>query len=219
MKRKKLTILFAMIMTAALLLACENLERGESVTVNADDSIDHGKEYEHNDSAQNQNISAAYNLLDQDIFGNLSMDWYTDSLKDEIYEHADEVKGDFEAIPYEGDFFPPELISMAEEGLYYTNLTVNKNFGASWDDETLDYLGADEFRLNLDEMYQLFPELNQYKDEIETEYDAYNQVIESAGCSGIYHLDTAPDEDYYVFVYSDGGHDQVNNVRLAKRTG
>lgn len=183
---------------------------------NADGNIDYGKEYGY-DNVGNQEIGAAYKLLNQDIFGDFSMDWYTDSLKDEVYEHADEVKGDFEAVPYEGDFFPPELISMAEEGLYHTNLTVDKEFGVSWDDETLDYLGADEFRLDLDEMYQLFPKLNQYKDEIETEYDAYNRIIESDDCSGIYHLDMASDEDYYVFVYSDGGHDQINNVRLTKQ--
>lgn len=167
-------------------------------------------------------------ILNRDIFGELSDEGYFESseLEKEIHAYANEVKGDFEAVPYEGDLFPPELIHMAEEGLYHYDLTSGKMLQLldRWADETLDYLGANEFRLDLGEMYRLFPELIEYKDEINSEYDAYSRIMKarsvgggSLSCGGIFRINMTPDDEYYVFVYWDGGNDKVQNVLLTKQ--
>lgn len=167
-------------------------------------------------------------ILNRDIFGKLSDEGYFKSseLEEEIHAYANEVKGDFEAVPYEGDLFPPELIHMAEEGLYHYDLTSGEMLQLldRWADETLDYLGANEFQLGIDEMYRLFPELIEYKDEINSEYDAYRRIMEarsvgggSLGCDGIFRINMTPDDEYYVFVYWDGGNDKVQNVLLTKQ--
>ncbi|MBP3475837.1 MAG: hypothetical protein J6K48_05915 [Lachnospiraceae bacterium] len=137
-------------------------------------------------------VSEVADALNQDIFGKLSRDWYSDTLREEISQYADEVKGEFEAVPYEGSVFPSELILMMEEQLYCLE-EVDEIYGIYNDSyyDTLDALGAEEFRLDLNDT--------------------------CIDCSGMFQISMASDEDDYVFVYWGGGSDGTYYVLLTKR--
>ena len=179
---------------------------------------------------QDVNTAATYKLLNQDIFGEKAVEeWHLDSVSEEIYEFTDLVKGRFEAVSYEGDLFPSGLIDIMGAELY--SLNEKGEISDSWY-ETLDVLGADVFRLDLDEMYWAFPELYVYRDEIETEYDAYNRIFREQiakdwvsnekdviyfVCEAMFMVNMAPDEDYYVFTYTTGRSNRVRTIDVMKR--
>lgn len=170
------------------------------------------------ESEVGSNPKDACKILNQDIFGKLSEDWYSDTLREEISQYAVEVKGEFEAVPYEGSLFPSELILLLEEQLYCLEKVdgIYDRYNDSYY-ETLHNMGADEFRLDLNDMYHLFPKLDAYKDEIQSEYDAYQRIFQSTGCTGMFHINMTPEEDNYVFVYRSGGSDGTHSVLLTRR--
>ena len=193
----------------------------ESVQDAEPESLSESESESESESPQ-MDIAEAYDILNQDILEQFSNAYlmFAASMCDEMNEYADKVRGDFEPVPYEGDTFPPELIMMVEEGMH------DFFYGA------LDGLEQDELRLDADEMYKLFPELEGHRNQIQTEWDAYNLVvgtartpgiyhidIDTVDCYSIYHLDKAIDEDYYIFVYQNSGNDRMSNVQLARRTG
>lgn len=207
-----------------------HIEVPESET-NKEESTPNQETSESKTDGQDIDIAAAYKLLNQDILGEKAVEeWHTESVNEEIYEFAELAKGNFEAASYEGDIFPSGLIEIMEAELY--RLNEKGEISDSWY-ETLDALGADVFRLDLDEMYWLFPELYAYRDEIETEYDAYNRIFREQivkdwvsdekdviyfDCEAMFLINMAPDEDYYVFTYTDGGNDRVRSIEVMRRT-
>lgn len=81
-------------------------------------------------------------------------------------------------------------------------------------DERLKELGADEFVVGLEEVYQLFPKISGHREEIEDVYDAYKWVVRLyieeewdtlQHCLEIFHFCPAKGQDNYIFLYMEEG--------------
>ncbi|MDE7478949.1 MAG: hypothetical protein K2M91_13570, partial [Lachnospiraceae bacterium] len=172
-------------------------------------------------------IETAYEMLNQDIFGNRTIDWYSDALEKELHEFGKEVRGEFVPVEYNGNLFPPELVAMMEEELYRLEKT-DGEIDDTWYDpwyEALEAFGAGDFILGLDDLYQFFPELNEHRDEIETVYDAYRYISPEIlnrreYCEEIFHFSMEQGKDNYLFLYEAGGETYRDYVVwLTEKTG
>lgn len=117
-----------------------------------------------------------YTSLDEPIS---NIELFYDEL--EISEHSRDVRGEF--IPVLNDIanFPTELVEMLERGLYslenYYNNEV-ENIEETEYFNILYNLGYSEFQLETEDLYNLFPQLNEYKENFNNKYDMYKFIVE-----------------------------------------
>ena len=163
-------------------------------------------------------IETMYEKLNDDILGNESVaSWYSDSFRDEVIRYAESMRGEFEEVSYEGNLFPPDLVYKMEKALYSLNMdTETDTFWKVWD-QILESLDGEKYLLDLEGMYQLFPELSEYEDEIGTVFDAYKRVFPERDYSSVYRFSMSPDKDNYLLVYREGGNNGVEYVELSEK--
>lgn len=163
------------------------------------------------------NIKNIYEKLNKNILNYPFQNDESSMIQEKVSQHANNVRGKFEEISYNGNSFPAELVTLMEQELY----TLKENHKVeNFEQILIEKVGCDQFRLDLEDMYQLFPELEDNKDKITTVYDAYNIITSSSTrCTGIYHININPDDDHYVFVFWGGGTKGVHIVCLTKRIG
>lgn len=164
---------------------------------------------------------STYRLLNQDLFGKDSVQWLDGSLKQEIFLYSEEIKGEFVEVQKEGSIFPAELISLLEKAIYQSLDSSLDKF--TWEEvqesvyfRTIKELGAEDFRLDLEEMSSLFPEIMENSD-VENIYDAYKLVSGERNCEEMFCFHMTEDQDNYVMLVASGGSDKVVSVRLMKR--
>ena len=78
-------------------------------------------------------------------------------------------------------------------------------------------LGGEKFALDLDRVYELFPELRSQEQEIEDEFDAYKLITGKEDCYGIFHIPRELGEDYYLIAIKNGGSNGAVTIQLAYR--
>lgn len=162
-----------------------------------------------------------YDIYDSDTLNIESIDLFTNITENNIYNYAEQTKGAYTLVTEEG-IIPTHLLSLLEESLYNsTNLSSNdfmEDIFKSSYFETLKNLGADEYQLDLEEVYQLFPEVYEHRSEIENIYQAYRFINNPANCIAIFHINEVDfNKDFYVFTYGSGGSDGVNSVLITEK--
>lgn len=128
-----------------------------------------------------------------------------------ICDYSEEVKGEFVPEVPDNCSYPEELVVMMEEIFYQC---ANTQLRMENYDERLKELGADEFVVGLEEVYQLFPKVSDHREEIENVYDAYEWVVRLyieeewdtlQHCLVIFHFCPAKGQDNYIFLYMQEG--------------
>ena len=172
-------------------------------------------------SSEPSDFQLQYQMLNKEIFGRNLILWYTDEMKEEVYEYSEEVKGEFVEVQNAGNSFPPELITAFEEMLYQSfDYNMDKSF---WEDieksiyfEATKKFSSDKFELDMEEMKRLFPELEDPEVEMASEYDAYKLVSGRENCVNMFHFNMTPDQDNYVIAESSGGSNGAMMIELTK---
>lgn len=165
----------------------------------------------------------AVRMLNQDLFNADSVNWAYDMIAEGCYNFSEEVKGEFEPNTDCGDF-PKELV-IRLEGELYRSIEHRMEEKRNWDDiyaisyfEVLREYGCEEFALDLDDMYRLFPELEEYGETFDSEYQAYRYISGSENCLEMFYFHMTPGEENYLFAVSSGGSNGAVTVELTKRT-
>lgn len=162
-----------------------------------------------------------YETLNQPLLDINSIDLFHGFTEKQIYEYSEEVKGKFRLILDDTSIFPPELVSMLKEALYNNcnydsqKQEVIKNKESSYF-EIIRTLNADNFKVNLEELYHLFPELYECDKEFKSEYDIYKFISGSENCIDMFHINMTSNEENYIFVYTSGGSNGAIRVVLTK---
>lgn len=166
---------------------------------------------------------AIVRILNQDLFSNDSVNWAFDLIKEGCYNFSEEVKGEFEPNMDCGDF-PVELVVRLEEELY-RSVEHSIDGKSILDDiytisyfEVLREYGSEEFELDLDDMYRLFPELEECGEEFDNVYQIYRYIHGSENCFGMFYFHMTPEEDNYLFAISSGGSNGAVTLQLTRRT-
>ena len=161
------------------------------------------------------------NLLDLEYEG--ARDMVIPS-REEIIQYGLEVKGEFIPTAHEEGIFPYELILKVEQSIYQSlNEHIGKYMFTDGVDENNPYeqlkreLGGEKFALDLDRVYELFPELRSQEQEIEDEFDAYKLITGKEDCYGIFHIPRELGEDYYLIAIKNGGSNGAVTIQLAYR--
>lgn len=170
-----------------------------------------------------ENVSSSdYYEYNNDSLNIGSINLFSHITEADIYIYAEQVKGIYIPISNKEGIFPIHLISALEEALYNSNNMSTQNFmedilNSPYFD-TIRTLGADDYQLNLEEVYQLFPEVHEHKSEIDNIHQAYRFINTPPNCIEIFHIDeVGSDGELYVFVYGSGGTNGVNSVSIIKK--
>ncbi|MBD5531048.1 MAG: hypothetical protein HDQ98_02425 [Lachnospiraceae bacterium] len=165
----------------------------------------------------------AVRMLNQDLFNNDSVNWAYYMIAEGCYNFSEEVKREFEPNTDCGDF-PKELVIRLEEELYqsvehslYRTSDLVFCATSSYFDVLREY-GCDEFVLNLDDMYRLFPELGECGESFHYVYQAYRYIRGSENCFGMFYFHMTPGEENYLFAVSSGGSNGAVTLELTRRT-
>lgn len=128
----------------------------------------------------------------------------------EVFAFAESVKGNFLPVMDESGVFPPQLIYMLEETLYEALDENMKTF--PWEEngdnpyfKLLEELGADSFRLNLEDLCRLFPNLSSEMEKTENSAEAYQLVTGSLKCFDMFYFCDASGEEFCVCLEDTGG--------------
>lgn len=165
-------------------------------------------------------FESAYQLLNKDLFGRDSVQWLDDALKQEIFLYSEEIKGEFIEVQNEESVFPSELVCALEKMIYQSlDYSLDK---ITWEEiqesiyfETLNELGANEFKLDLEKMKELFPELKNL--EVRDVYEAYEFISGERNCENMFCFQMSNGKKYYVLVVNSGGSAGIVNVMLTQR--
>lgn len=138
-------------------------------------------------------------------------------------QYAEEARGSFVPNRVEEDGYTDELIALLEEGFYdsYHHASLTNTVSESESNpfyEALAKLGSEEYSLDLEEMCLLFPELEEWRAELNNQYDAYHLIAKSESCIGMYRIFQGENE-FFVFVYDRGGALGACDVVVKQRTG
>lgn len=163
-----------------------------------------------------------YEELNKDSLNINSINLFNHITKEEIYEYSEQVKGAYTEVLNSNDIFSKDFIKLMEEALFnscnYSSRNLMQEILRNVYFNTIESLGADNYKPNLEELYQLFPDLNEHKDEISNIYEAFQLIDYIQDCNGIFYTgDEVSSEDYYVFTYASGGSNGVNYVLIAKK--
>lgn len=141
--------------------------------------------------------------------------------EDEIYNYSERVKGTYSSVTGKEGIIPEDLIYMLEQSLCNSCNFSSRNFMEDILNspyfETIKALGADDYLLNLESIYQLFPEVHKNESEIDNIYQAYGFINDLEHCTSIFHVGGVGSEEFYIFVFSSGGTNGANRISVAKR--
>lgn len=168
-----------------------------------------------------------YQFLNADLLGReiICRKWGSLLIRG-IHDYSKEVKGEFAPVSLNDSGFPEKLVVMMEEIFYNFSNSEMKIYNRSgYYDERLKELGSDKFRLGLEDAYVLFPKIADYKEQIESELDAYKLIeelyvdVSPSCCDGIFHFQRAGGQDNYLFSYVSGNKDPSGHLTLMERRG
>lgn len=163
---------------------------------------------------------------DRDIFQSLSgneIELYQ-NLFEEPVANVEQYLSSFQEISaceeinveYQGGNFPPELIDNLGKLLY--EICKPNNIYADYEVYThgLKQLCANEYEMSLEDMMDLFPELEMQQYNFADIYEAYAYVSGSENCLGIFHFVSSIGKDYFLFCIDSGGSYGANNLWLTE---
>lgn len=164
-----------------------------------------------------------YEELNNDLLNLNSIQLFNYITEDEIYEYAEQVKGMYVMSFDSVNIFPAELIEILGKALYNSTNYSSSNFAEeiymSNYYEILRSMGADDYQITIEELCQLFPELNKYKEEISNIYEAHQYIEKYRNCIDIFGIsDVVSGEDYYIVVTESGGSDGANIIYIVKKS-
>lgn len=205
---------YILILIMCFLSACNSTEGLQKKTINSQQA----------DAVESQilTIDAEYEKINRVNLKIDSVNLFEKMTEEEIYEYSEKVKGIYAAVLDKESIFPIGLVEMLEEALYHSTNYSPKNFmedlmrNAYF--ETIRELGSDDYQLTLEDLYEIFPILLEYKEEIKSISDVYKFI---GGPMNLYELfytdDMVSGGGYYVFVYRSGGSNGVDSVLTAER--
>lgn len=164
-----------------------------------------------------------YTLLNQDLLGKAFL-WEIgeDLIVDEACGFAKEVRGEFAPTKQEPEMVPQALVTTLENAFYDTDM--NQWEEDSVYEQTINAMGADEFILDLEELYVHFPQIVDYRDQLQWKDEAFALICQfyegiPRDCRNCFCIPAADGTDYYVFAAWEGGSNGALRVCLTQRTG
>ena len=164
-------------------------------------------------------------LLDRDFIEEVG----DELIKKGMYLYSEEVKGEFAPVVPKDCSFPEELVVMMEDIFYHSSNPWLRNLEESYYDEKLREMGSQEFKIDLEEVYELFPKLSEYKDQIKDISGACRWInvlytdlweFELDGCINMYHFNLTEETDNYIFVtYFSSSTVRYGHVYVMERAG
>ncbi len=167
------------------------------------------------------NFKYLYHTLNRNLFGNETLlPWFQDETKQEIEDYAESVKGDLTQVWEEDSTIPQGLVLELENMIYQSlNRSMDKD---RWEEvpqgiyfKTMQKLGEEKWHPDLEEMKTLFPALKDAGAEIDSVYDAYEEVSGNEYCYDLFHIPT-PDRDQYLLAIDSGGSAGICYIRLTE---
>lgn len=207
---KKIIILFSLILFLSYAISNVN-----SITLESSKDItqESGKIY-----SQQVDYTNAYKILNKPNFNIDSKYLLTEEIEKEIFQYSEEVKGEYSPVLNTESMFPSELVETLEVALYNScDLSLGKLI--SMDNayfNSIKNMCSDSYKPDLEEIYEIIPEVYNHKDEFANEYDAYKFISGSEYCIDMFQFNIKPNENNYVFVYDLGGSNGVVKIELTK---
>lgn len=149
---------------------------------------------------------------------------FQEEVKDELIsnlarELAEKWKGDF--VPQTGKIsgFPEELALKLEEILYHSDTTEMEDPESPYQ-KWVQEMGGDEYLLDLEDLRTLFPEITEFREEIQSEKEAcfcleFTYLDVPPNCLHVFHLSMKEGQDNYIFAWSAA----KVRVRVTERSG
>lgn len=161
-----------------------------------------------------------YQILNVDLLDKDFLRWTGEELIEKgAYEYAEEIKEEFVPTINENITFPEELIVMMEKILYYSG-HIDMGQKNVFYEKALDKLGSNMYLLELDEIYSLFPQIENYRHQVQEKKEAYDLVCKINGgptnCERIFCFSPSEGENYYVFECSQGGSNGAFSIYVAE---
>lgn len=202
--KKKITIpILLLILT---FLGCAASDSAEKIESKSFDFINSNAE------CQQRDYRLFYDTVNTPIFNN-SLD-RIGLTEQEVGRYSEDIKKPFIGTANAESIIPPELIGVFEKVLYDYKLDYNGwGFAESYN-RAVQQLGADNCQVSLDDLYSLFPEINEHKSDIKQISDAYKYIQNPQNCYSVFRLPMKSDGDYYVVEYQSGGTNGGCSVQL-----
>lgn len=149
-----------------------------------------------------------YTLLNQDLLGKAFLWEIGEALiVDEACGFAKEVRGEFAPTNQECGTVPQALITTLENAFYDTDMN-------QWEEDsayvqTINTMGADEFILDLEELYVHFPQIADYREQLQWKDEAFALICQfyegiPCNCRNCFCIPAADGTDYYVLRHGRG---------------
>lgn len=206
-KLKKLLMMLGMVLLMVIRVFCQ----AQLVEKVKRDTIDLARKSVNAGSKTVQDMQIDYQALNKDLFGQNSPHWF------EIKLFSESVKGEFTEVQKENSMFPEGLISEFENMIYQSFDDSLQKY--TWEEvqkssyfEITDKFGANDFRPDIEEMKNLFPELEDAK----TRMEAYKRLYGSENCIDMFRFHIDKNQDNYLFVADSGGSAGIVNIWLTK---
>lgn len=148
-----------------------NFDKNDAkVQVNMEENV------EENIYVETPNLSEMYETIRQDNFWD-EIHFYDE---EELNNLLEEIKGDYNEVVITGEenSFPEQLILSCTKVLYESNdeiLTYQEN---NQYEMLLQTYGAEECDMEIEDYFEHFPEMSEYKEQIDSYYDIYKYMDE-----------------------------------------
>ena len=164
-------------------------------------------------------------LLNQPLFYEALSEETGENLFGLTGEFGESVRGEFELERKGNGVIPESLVTKIEEALYGSvdyKLEVWLGYAPKSEDtayyQMLRELGADEFHMDLEEIYEQFPQLQSAGVVFEDEYEAFRYLMGEL-CYEIFRLPREGQNDRYVALVDTGGSAGGVNVYVCEWNG
>lgn len=207
-------ILTFIILIIAVLYACNHIKETEEKIFDINQKLDINRDIE---SENNE-----YEIINKTKLNVSFLELFNEITEEDIFIYSEEVKGTCTVVLNKESVFPTDLVTRMEETLYNSTNYNHNNFieEIMRNDyfKTINDLNSEHYRVELEEMYELFPDLQFHKDEIRSVMDSYEYIGAPKNCIDMFYIsDTILDEDYYIFMVESGGSNGVVSIVTAKQ--
>ena len=209
MKKAIFSVVVLGVLTTILIFI--NFDKNDAkVQVNMEEKV------EKNIYVETLTLSEMYETIRQDNFWD-EIHFYDE---EELNNLLEEIKGDYNEVVITGEenSFPEQLILSCTKVLYESNDGILKYQENNQYEMLLQTYGAEECDMEIEDYFEHFPEMSEYKEQIDSYYDIYKYMDELYNipvlCYNMFYLEEKQGERTYVFQCESGGTNGVVEVYI-----
>lgn len=160
-----------------------------------DGTAQQGKEYE------------MYQILNADLLGKGFLERVEDILdQKEAMEYAQKEKKVFSPQTDQNSSYPEKLVAMLEEAFYNSDIS-NMEEEIPYQN-VIQEMGSEEFLLDMEDLYFLFPQIEVYREELYSQESAFHYMQKLYGtpfhCKYVFRVFLTEEQENYIFVCKNG---------------